>query len=293
MAVSRRLSFAVGHLADVFGLDLELVPLWTAVAHSQLDREGPESQPVAQHEIEGSAGDSSRVSGQLIAGHVGATAGAAGELGMDQAEEHLFGAGVTHRAGPWLLAVEAQPEGSQKARLSEVKPAQLMGAGLAVDVRDEQRGAVPDVGELRANVDRLHSSEWQGIDGASVTNITPAPAANTLRQPVSTVHVCLITDAAVTPRHPGLTLSPEVAVESRVKFAGHPLHPMMIAFPLGLLGAAAIFDLIYLVSYKSGWTQAAFYMIIAGCVSGLLAAVPGALDWWPIPRGTRAKRIGL
>jgi len=126
-----------------------------------------------------------------------------------------------------------------------------------------------------------------------VTNITPAPAANTLRQPVSTVHVCLITDAAVTPRHPGLTLSPEVAVESRVKFAGHPLHPMMIAFPLGLLGAAAIFDLIYLVSYKSGWTQAAFYMIIAGCVSGLLAAVPGALDWWTIPRGTRAKRIGL
>ncbi len=82
-------------------------------------------------------------------------------------------------------------------------------------------------------------------------------------------------------------------MESRVKFAGHPLHPMMIAFPLGLLGAAAIFDLIYLVSYKSGWTQAAFYMIIAGCVSGLLAAVPGALDWWPIPRGTRAKRIGL
>ena len=82
-------------------------------------------------------------------------------------------------------------------------------------------------------------------------------------------------------------------MESRIKFAGHPVHPMMIVFPLGLLGSAAIFDIIYLVTYKSGWTQAAFYMIIAGCVSGLLAAVPGLLDWLVIPRGTRAKRIGL
>ena len=82
-------------------------------------------------------------------------------------------------------------------------------------------------------------------------------------------------------------------MESRIKFVGHPLHPMMIAFPLGLLGTAAIFDLIYMASSNAGWTQAAFYMIVAGCVSGLLAAVPGALDWWNIPRRTRAKRIGL
>jgi len=85
----------------------------------------------------------------------------------------------------------------------------------------------------------------------------------------------------------------ELTVESRVKFAGHSVHQMMIVFPLGLLGSAAIFDIIYLVSENSDWTQAAFYMIIVGCVSGLLAAVPGLLDWLVIPRGTRAKRIGL
>ena len=43
-------------------------------------------------------------------------------------------------------------------------------------------------------------------------------------------------------------------MESRIKFAGHPLHPMMIAFPLGLLGTAAIFDLIYMASGNTGWT---------------------------------------
>ena len=34
-------------------------------------------------------------------------------------------------------------------------------------------------------------------------------------------------------------------------------------------------------------------MIGAGVITGLAAAVPGAIDWLAIPRGTRAKRIGL
>ena len=34
-------------------------------------------------------------------------------------------------------------------------------------------------------------------------------------------------------------------------------------------------------------------MIGAGVITGLMAGVPGALDWWAIPRGTRAKRVGL
>ena len=54
-----------------------------------------------------------------------------------------------------------------------------------------------------------------------------------------------------------------------------------------------VFDVIFLVTDNPTWTQAAFYMIGAGVITGLMAAVPGALDWWAIPRGTRAKRIGL
>jgi uncharacterized membrane protein len=34
-------------------------------------------------------------------------------------------------------------------------------------------------------------------------------------------------------------------------------------------------------------------MIAAGLIGGLAAAVPGWVDWWAIPRGTRAKRVGL
>lgn len=82
-------------------------------------------------------------------------------------------------------------------------------------------------------------------------------------------------------------------MESRVKFAGHPVHPMLIVFPLGLLGAAVVFDIIYLVSDNAQWTVAAHYMIGAGLIGGLAAALFGWLDWLGIPGGTRAKRIGL
>jgi uncharacterized membrane protein len=82
-------------------------------------------------------------------------------------------------------------------------------------------------------------------------------------------------------------------MESKVKFAGHAVHPMLIVFPLGLLATAVIFDIIYLVSGKTQWTLVAYYMIGAGTLGGLAAAVPGWLDWFAIPNGTRAKRIGL
>ena len=82
-------------------------------------------------------------------------------------------------------------------------------------------------------------------------------------------------------------------MESKVKFAGHPVHPMLIVFPLGLLSTAVIFDIIYLISGNSQWTVVAYYMIGAGIIGGAAAAVFGTLDWVAIPRGTRARSIGL
>ncbi len=82
-------------------------------------------------------------------------------------------------------------------------------------------------------------------------------------------------------------------MESRVKLAGHPVHQMLVVFPLGLLATAVVFDVIFLVTDNALWTQAAYFMIGAGVVTGLAAAVPGTVDWLAIPRGTRAKRIGL
>ena len=82
-------------------------------------------------------------------------------------------------------------------------------------------------------------------------------------------------------------------MESRFKIAGHPFHPMLIVFPLGLLATAVVFDIVGLVSGDTSWFNISFWMISAGIIGGLLAAVPGLVDWWAIPRNTRAKAIGL
>lgn len=77
-----------------------------------------------------------------------------------------------------------------------------------------------------------------------------------------------------------------------VRILGHPIHRMLIAFPMGLLATAAIFDVIYLASGSMAWATASMYLIGAGVVGGLLAAVFGAIDWLYIPDATRAKRVG-
>jgi uncharacterized membrane protein len=37
-------------------------------------------------------------------------------------------------------------------------------------------------------------------------------------------------------------------MESKVKLFGHPLHPILIVFPLGLLATSVIFDIVYLAT---------------------------------------------
>jgi uncharacterized membrane protein len=82
-------------------------------------------------------------------------------------------------------------------------------------------------------------------------------------------------------------------MESRAKLFGHPIHQMLIVFPLGLLATSLFFDIGYLIWERPELAVAAFWMIIAGIVGGLLAAVFGLIDWLGIPGGTRAKAIGL
>ncbi len=82
-------------------------------------------------------------------------------------------------------------------------------------------------------------------------------------------------------------------MESRVKLFGHPVHPMLIVFPLGLLATAVIFDILYLIFGNRLLPTASYYMIAAGILGGLLAAIFGLIDWLALPNNSRAKNIGL
>jgi uncharacterized membrane protein len=81
-------------------------------------------------------------------------------------------------------------------------------------------------------------------------------------------------------------------MHAKARLFGHPIHQMLIVFPLGLLGTSLLFDILYLATGGEHWALASYYMIAAGILSGLLAAPFGLIDWLSIPGGTRAKRIG-
>lgn len=81
-------------------------------------------------------------------------------------------------------------------------------------------------------------------------------------------------------------------MEAKAKLFGHPIHQMLIVFPLGLLGTSLFFDIAYLITSRNELATVAYWIIFAGVITALLAAVFGLVDWLAIPSGTRAKRVG-
>src|SRR5688572_21006171 len=81
-------------------------------------------------------------------------------------------------------------------------------------------------------------------------------------------------------------------MESKTKLFGHPIHPMLVVFPLGLLATAVVFDILYLSSANRAFPTVSFYMIAAGVIGGLLAAIFGLIDWLALPNNSRARSLG-
>lgn len=70
----------------------------------------------------------------------------------------------------------------------------------------------------------------------------------------------------------------------------HPIHPMLVAFPIGLWVFALVCDLVHAAGGSSVWQAVAIYCIAAGIVGALAAAVPGLIDYFSIDEAAM-KRI--
>ena len=81
-------------------------------------------------------------------------------------------------------------------------------------------------------------------------------------------------------------------MKSRARILGHPIHQILIVFPLGLLATSFFFDLAWLARGNVQLAIVAWWLIFAGVIGGAVAAVFGLIDWLAIPRGTRARRVG-
>ncbi|HET9160307.1 MAG TPA: DUF2231 domain-containing protein [Caulobacteraceae bacterium] len=72
----------------------------------------------------------------------------------------------------------------------------------------------------------------------------------------------------------------EMNPHSTAKIAGHPLHPMLIPFPIAFLVSALVTDLIATTQGRPGFAEASMWLLGAGVAMGLLAAVFGFIDFF-------------
>lgn len=74
--------------------------------------------------------------------------------------------------------------------------------------------------------------------------------------------------------------------------AKHPIHPMLVVFPIGLWVFSLVSDLIFVLgSGNAVWNDLAYYTMAGGLVGALLAALPGLIDFLSLAE-PRVKKIG-
>lgn len=66
--------------------------------------------------------------------------------------------------------------------------------------------------------------------------------------------------------------------KSTAQIAGHPIHPMLIPFPIAFFVTVFVCDLIFWRSGNPGFASAALWLLGAGIIMALLAAVMGLTD---------------
>lgn len=73
-------------------------------------------------------------------------------------------------------------------------------------------------------------------------------------------------------------------VRSTASILGHPIHPMLVPFPIAFLVALLFTDLAFQGTADPFWARASLWLAGAGLATGLLAAVFGLIDFTTVRR---------
>lgn len=81
-------------------------------------------------------------------------------------------------------------------------------------------------------------------------------------------------------------------IPSKAALWGHPIHPMLIPFPIAALVGVLVTDLVYNITKDPFWTKASQWLLLVGIVMGALAGLVGAIDYFSISQ-VRRKTIAM
>ena len=70
-------------------------------------------------------------------------------------------------------------------------------------------------------------------------------------------------------------------MQSRAHIYKHPIHPMLVVFPIGLWVFSFVCDIVAFNSSEDAlfWSDMSFYTMLGGVIGALAAAVPGFIDY--------------
>ena len=74
-------------------------------------------------------------------------------------------------------------------------------------------------------------------------------------------------------------------MQSRASIGGHPIHPMLIPFPLALWATSFVVDILFYFTRHPTLLVIAKFMLAAGCIAAVAAAIFGIIDWLAIKNG--------
>jgi len=66
---------------------------------------------------------------------------------------------------------------------------------------------------------------------------------------------------------------------STARIAGHPIHPMLVPFPIVCFTGALLTDIAYARTADIMWSNFSAWLLAAGIIMGVLAAVAGLVDF--------------
>jgi uncharacterized membrane protein len=79
------------------------------------------------------------------------------------------------------------------------------------------------------------------------------------------------------------------AAPSAFSIAGHPVHPMLIPFPIAFLVGALLTDVGFLATGDAFFARMSSWLLVAGLATGALAGIPGAVDFFTTARARRSR----
>lgn len=80
-------------------------------------------------------------------------------------------------------------------------------------------------------------------------------------------------------------------MQGKATIAGHPIHPMVVTFPIGCFVAAIVCDIVSIWAGAVFWAPMATWLILFGLFGALLAAFFGFVDYLTAPMTATAKNI--